>query len=295
MSLGLQIAAAQALSIVSLYGVYTETQRFLITSPLLNKPSPTTTTTTTTTATTPFSTTATPKGDTTNVSTVEQQRISGPTAQVIAGALSGLTLATLSHLLHTPTFPETSAETRAALLAAQASASQQRHLGRPSTVDTVTAAPSRTAFWRSGLKTASGYACFFAVAEGLRTGIYKARLVAAHRAFQSATQNGPPPHIRSLAPTAADLLPPRQNDPTWHLTNFFAGGVAGLAYRAATLPFYAGPVENPLLAKGGLGILAGTFVAMGMLMVGVGVADEAWGEVSRERWERVGGVDVIQG
>ncbi|KNC97896.1 uncharacterized protein SPPG_06887 [Spizellomyces punctatus DAOM BR117] len=165
----------------------------------------------------------------------------GPYGQVMAGATAGTALALTAMPFNTPIFPETSVEHRAGL-------------------------PGQG--WRNVAKAASGYACFFAVAEGLRTGIYKARLVDASR--------------------TGSQLPPRSEDPQWHLTNFFAGGVAGLAYRAATLPFFKGPLENPLLTKSGVGILIGTFVAMGSLMTGFGWADTAFNlEVHPEKWGKV--------
>ncbi|KAJ3189223.1 hypothetical protein HDU85_002848 [Gaertneriomyces sp. JEL0708] len=171
----------------------------------------------------------------------ESQRLlpPGPYAQVAAGAVGGTVLAMTSIPMNIPIFPETSSEHAVKL--------PGTHL-------------------RNIAKTASGYACFFAVSEGLRTGIYKARLTEAER-------KGVP-------------LPPREDDAQWHLTNFLAGGVAGMAYRAATLPFFKG-IENPLLTKSGVGILAGTFIAMGTMMAGFGWADTAFNiEPHSERWRR---------
>ncbi|KAI9104476.1 hypothetical protein DFS34DRAFT_196127 [Phlyctochytrium arcticum] len=158
--------------------------------------------------------------------------------QTFAGGLAGATLAAIALPLNSNTFPETSTERRAVM-------------------------PGQA--WRTVVKSAAGYACFFAVAEGLRTGVYKARLVGAERDGRK--------------------LPPREDDNQWHGTNFAAGAVAGLAYRAATLPFFRGPMENPLLTKSGIGILIGTMLGMGTLMAGMGWVDVTQGlEVYPERW-----------
>ncbi|TPX61083.1 hypothetical protein PhCBS80983_g01322 [Powellomyces hirtus] len=194
--LGISLGA-EALSIVTLYGVYTQSQHHLP---------------------------------------------PGPYGQLIAGATAGAALSLVALPLNARLFPETSAELRATM---------------PGTAG------------RSVLKSASGYACFFAVTEGLRTGYYKARLVDASR--------------------KGIKLPPRGEDPHWHATNFFAGGVGGMAYRAATLPYFSGPMDNPLVSKGGLGILLGTFLAMGTLMAGFGYADETFElDSHRERWHKLG-------
>ncbi|KAJ3150704.1 hypothetical protein HDU86_006321 [Geranomyces michiganensis] len=191
---------AEALSILTLYGVYTQSQHHLP---------------------------------------------PGPYSQLAAGATAGAALSLIAHPLHARHFPETSTELRAAL-------------------------PS-TPLWRNMLKSASGYACFFAVAEGLRTGYYKARLIDAAR-------------------TKSTTLPDRIDDAHWHATNFFAGGVGGLAYRAATLPYFSGPLDNPLLTRqSGVGILLGTFVAMGALLTGFGYVDETFGlDPHPERWHKLG-------
>ncbi|KAJ3176490.1 hypothetical protein HDU87_005184 [Geranomyces variabilis] len=167
----------------------------------------------------------------------------GPYSQLAAGATAGAALSLLAHPLGARHFPETSAELRAAM--------------------------PNTPLYRTILKSASGYACFFAVAEGLRTGYYKARLVDAAR--------------------KGTKLPPRVDDAHWHATNFFAGGVGGLAYRAATLPYFSGPMDNPLLSRSGVGILVGTFVAMGAMLAGFGYVDETFGlDYHPERWHKLG-------
>ncbi|KAJ3018446.1 hypothetical protein HKX48_002871 [Thoreauomyces humboldtii] len=189
---------AEALSIVGLYGVYTQSQHHLP---------------------------------------------AGPYGQLAAGATAGVALSAIALPLKSRMFPETSTELRASSMPGQA--------------------------WRHVLKSASGYACFFAVSEGLRTGYYKARLVDASR--------------------KGTTLPSRIDDLHWHVTNFASGGVGGLAYRAATLPYFSGPMENPLLAKGGAGILLGTFIAMGTLLAGFGWVDETFKlDPHPERWYKLG-------
>jgi hypothetical protein len=96
------------------------------------------------------------------------------------------------------------------------------------------------------MKTAVGYAAMFTVYEGLTQGIDKARW------------------MKSGRPTSSTIL----MDPTWHLSNFFAGGISGIAYRAASFPLYKGLEENPLTTKVGARLLASTFLQVGLLLGG---------------------------
>jgi hypothetical protein len=110
------------------------------------------------------------------------------------------------------------------------------------------------------LKATIGYACAFTVYEGLTRGITKARW---------ASEPLPPPPSVILA------------DWSWHLSNFFAGGISGLAFRAATLPLYRGLYENPLLTPRGAPLLGATFLQMGLAMAAGSAAKLGWQIVSQ--------------
>ena len=96
------------------------------------------------------------------------------------------------------------------------------------------------------LKTAVGYAAMFTVYEGLTQGIHKARWMKTGR------------------PASSAILV----DPTWHVSNFLAGGIAGVAYRAASFPLYKGLEENPLTTQVGARLLVSTFLQVGLVLGG---------------------------
>ena len=112
----------------------------------------------------------------------------------------------------------------------------------PETMVDYTAIGLHRPYW-SILKTSMGYATLFTVYQGLVSGIDKGRWI----------------HVR---PTDAHILA----DPSWHFTNFFAGGISGLAYRAATLPMFRGLHENPIVTRAGIRLLGSTFMGVGAVM-----------------------------
>ncbi|RKO89990.1 hypothetical protein BDK51DRAFT_46018 [Blyttiomyces helicus] len=146
-------------------------------------------------------------------------QLNAATKSVLSGATGGAVLAAISQQLNHRHFPETTAE-----------------LGK-----NLPGSGPRIVF-----KSATGYGGFFAVFDGLRKGVWKARGNLAER-------------------TGVPLPARRVLDPTWQATNVLAGGVGGLCYRAATLPFFSGPLDNPLTTKGGLLLLSRTVVGMGVL------------------------------
>ena len=101
------------------------------------------------------------------------------------------------------------------------------------------------------LKGSIGFACAFTVYEGLTRGITKARW-----------------------PTSQPSPQETLSDWSWHVSNFLAGGVSGIAFRAATVPLYRGVIENPLLTPRGAVLLGSSFVQMGIAM-GLGSAAKA--------------------
>jgi hypothetical protein len=62
-------------------------------------------------------------------------------------------------------------------------------------------------------------------------------------------------------PPARDILV----DLSWHLTNFFAGGIAGLSFTATVLPMYRGLQANPLMTHKAFPILSKTFLKTGTM------------------------------
>lgn len=104
---------------------------------------------------------------------------------------------------------------------------------------------------QSLLKGSIGFACAFTVYEGLTRGVTNARWP-------------------SSQPSPQETL----SDWSWHVSNFLAGGVSGLALRAATVPLYRGVQENPLLTPRGAVLLGSSFVQMGLAMA-IGSAAKA--------------------
>jgi hypothetical protein len=102
------------------------------------------------------------------------------------------------------------------------------------------------------LKTSLGFATLFTVYEGLVTGIDKSRR-------------------KTISHQPFDKL----QDPSWHFTHFLAGGVSGLAYRAATLPLYKGVHDNPLLTNYGPKLMASTFLQTGFVLASLSACQVA--------------------
>ncbi|KAJ3297379.1 hypothetical protein HK104_000549 [Borealophlyctis nickersoniae] len=123
------------------------------------------------------------------------------------------------------------------------------------------AIPPHVSPFRVIFKNTVGWAAFYTVYKGLSTGVNKARRQTSRADAEQMKGKGVLEDFR------------------WHFTNFFAGGVGGLTYRAATFPLYESPVENPLFLKeSGPRLMAGSLVGMGLLAVGLGVAEVYWGE-----------------
>ncbi|KAJ3034753.1 hypothetical protein HDV00_004731 [Rhizophlyctis rosea] len=150
-----------------------------------------------------------------------------PYGSIASGALSGAALAMVSTPLDSRAYPESWAEFRAS--------------------------PYRP--FNAVAKSAIGWAMFSAVYQGLRVGVFRARIGKGE---------------------AADVVNGKQalKEPIFYVTNFLAGGLGGLAHRAAALPFFRGPVDNPLLSKQlGPRLFASTFVGMGVFGCVLAVTD----------------------
>ena len=95
------------------------------------------------------------------------------------------------------------------------------------------------------LKSSLGFAAAFTMYEGLTLGIQKSVNSKTHDPIVNASQES--------------------HEWIVYLTHFFAGGISGLTYKAATFPFWKGFEEDPL-KKYPFRILSRTFILMGLTM-----------------------------
>ncbi|KAL2917562.1 hypothetical protein HK105_202847 [Polyrhizophydium stewartii] len=182
----------------------------------------------------------------TAVSQVAPQRPEGTAA---SGLVAGAVLGGITQAAGVRHFPETLAELRS-----------------------VPVAPAWTT-----LKCATGHAVFWCVYEGLRRGIHKQ--LAAQRGQAGSLEQVPaqgewkPGEVRQLVP--ADEAPSTSLSPMGFGVNTAAAIVAALGYRAATVSFHHGPMQNPLSGRSGALIVLGTSLAMGGVTATLQAATDA--------------------
>ncbi|RKO97095.1 hypothetical protein CXG81DRAFT_26416 [Caulochytrium protostelioides] len=116
---------------------------------------------------------------------------------------------------------------------------------------------------KRGLKGPAGGAIFFTIFEGLTLAVESQRKNEAKREYDA----------ERLETSSAVATPPfvwhTPNDAQTHVTNALAGGVSGLALRAATFPLHNG-LQNPVLSPMGPKLMGQTFLVGSALMLAVG-------------------------